>query len=70
MNGLNWQWIAVMVVAPPLLAPLLAYPCWRRMEMILGNMAGTVIILGTALVLIVRESTEINRAVRVCLDAV
>jgi ABC-type dipeptide/oligopeptide/nickel transport system permease subunit len=69
MIGLNWWWIAVMVVVPPLLAPPVAYVIWRRGEMILGNLAGSAVILGTALGLILRESAEIDRVMRACIDA-
>jgi hypothetical protein len=69
VTGLNWTWIALMVVAPPLVAPLVAYLGWRHSEMILGNLAGTMVILGTALALIVRESTEVSRVTQACLDA-
>jgi hypothetical protein len=69
MIGLNWPWIALMVLAPPLVAPGLAYAIWRQGEFILGNLAGSVVILGTALALILRESTEVDRVTRACLDA-
>lgn len=69
MVALNWFWIGVMVVAPPLVAPLVAALIWRQGEMILGNLAGSAIILGTALGLILRESAEIDRITRTCLDA-
>ncbi len=58
-----------MVAAPPLVAPLVAYLIWRQGEMILGNLAGAALILGTALALILRESTEVDRLTRACLDA-
>ena len=50
-------------------APLLAAFAWRRNEMILGNVAGTVIIFGTAMALILRESFVLDALVRPCLDA-
>ena len=58
-----------MLAGPPLVVPLLAYPCWRGKEMILGHLAGAMVILSTALLLIVRESGEVNRLTRQCLDA-
>jgi hypothetical protein len=58
-----------MVVVPPLVAPLVAYAIWRRGETILGNLAGATVILGTALALILRESVEVDRVTRACLDA-
>ena len=69
MNGLNWQWIALMATAPGLLGLLLAYPCWRKTEMILGNLAGTAVILAFAFALIFRESAEVDRVTRACLEA-
>jgi hypothetical protein len=69
MIGLSWWWIAVMAVVPPLVAPFVAYAIWRHGEMILGNLAGSAVILGTALALILRESAEIDRLTRACLDA-
>ena len=58
-----------MATAPGILGVLLAYPCWRKTEIILGNLAGTAIILGFALALIFRESAEVDRVTRACLDA-
>ena len=58
-----------MAVAPPLAGVAVAYPCWRRAETILGNIAGTIVIFGAALALILRESVEIERRTRACLDA-
>lgn len=58
-----------MATAPPLAGALLAYPCWRKSEMILGNLAGTAVIFGAAVALIVRESVELNRVSQACLDA-
>lgn len=69
MIGLNWSWIALMATAPGVVGVLLAYPCWRRTEMILGNLAGTAVILGTAFALIFRESADVDRVTRACLDA-
>ncbi len=69
MGGLNWQWIALMAIAPPLVAPGVAYLGWRTGEMILGNVAGGVVILGTAFALIMRESAEVDRVTRACLAA-
>ena len=68
MNGLNWQWIALMATAPWMLGVLLAWPCWRKTEYILGNLAGAAIILGFAFALIFRESAEVDRITRACLD--
>lgn len=69
MTELSWRWIALMLAVPPICGVLAAYPLWRRREMIFGNLAGTTVILGAAFALILRESIEIERVTRLCLDA-
>jgi hypothetical protein len=69
VNDLNWIWIALMATVPLPLGALVAYPMWRRHEAILGNLAGAAVIFGAALILILREYTEIDRATKACLDA-
>jgi hypothetical protein len=69
MNGVSWRWIAVMATAPFPVAFLVAYPMWRAKETILGSLAGSFVIFATALALILRESVEIERVTRACLDA-
>ena len=66
---LSWRWIVLMLTVPPVAGALAAYPWWRKREMILGNLAGTIVIFGAAVALIVRESLELNRAITKCLDA-
>ena len=68
-EGLNWTWITLMAVAPLPVALAVAFPIWRAKQPILGNLAGTAIIFGTALALILRESVEIAALVHRCLDA-
>lgn len=68
MNGLHWSWIALQIVAPTLLGWLAAWPFWRKGQPIFGNLAGSAIMFGTAFALIMREYTEIDRAVGVCLE--
>src|SRR5262245_12247587 len=58
-----------MVLAPLPVATLIAMPVWRRREMILGNIAGSVVILGTAFALIMRESVALDAARQACFDA-
>ena len=58
-----------MAAGPLVAAPLLASVGWRRNEMILGNVAGTVVIFGTAMALILRESFVLDHLVRQCIDA-
>jgi len=55
-----------MAAGPPIVAPLVALLAWRRKEMILGNVAGTLVIFGTAMALILRESFVLDRLVRQC----
>ena len=69
MTQLNWSWIALMATVPGLLGALLAYPVWRKDEFILGNLAGTAVILAFAFALVFRESAEVDRVTRACLDA-
>ena len=58
-----------MATVPPLVGVLVALPCWRSRQPILGNIAGSAVIFGSALALILRESVEIDRVTRRCLDA-
>ncbi len=58
-----------MAGAPPVAALAVAIPIWRLRQTILGNIAGTAVIFGTAIVLILRESAEIRRASEACLAA-
>jgi len=69
MNELSWGWIAVMALAPLPLGMLLAAPVWRHREMILGNIAGSVVIFGTAFALIFRESVMLDALRQQCFDA-
>ena len=69
LDRLSWFWIGLMAAGPSILAPLLASVGWRKKEIILGNVAGTVIIFGTAMALILRESFVLDALVRPCLDA-
>jgi hypothetical protein len=58
-----------MLTVPPVVGALVAFPCWRKDEMILGNLAGTIVIFGAAVALIARESVELNGLIQRCLDA-
>jgi len=69
LHELSWRWIAVMAVAPLPVGILASWPVWTRRETVLGNIAGTVVILGTAFALIFRESTTLDAAQRACFDA-
>ena len=69
VSGLSWFAIALMAVVPPIVGLLIAYPIWRKRQPVLGNLAGSVVIFGSALVLILRESVELDRLTRQCMDA-
>lgn len=69
MNGLNWTWIALLAIVPLPVGCLLAYPFWRRREVILGNIVGTMIIFGTTLAMILREYAEVDRIAQACIAA-
>jgi hypothetical protein len=69
VSDLSWRWIALMLAVPPVVGALAAYPFWRKGEMILGNLVGTILIFTAAVALIIRESLELNRQIAECLDA-
>jgi hypothetical protein len=69
VTGLDWFWISLMATVPPVVALLAALPFWRSRQMTLGSIAGTVIIFGTAMGLILREYVELDRITKECLDA-
>ena len=68
MNGLAWNWIALELTVPPIVALALAYPLWLRQQPIFGNLLGTMVLFGTGIALILREYIEIDRVVQECLD--
>jgi len=69
MNQLNWYWIVVQAIAPPLVGGLIALPFWRRDQAIFGNIFGTVVIFGAAFALIMREHIELDVLIRQCFDS-
>jgi hypothetical protein len=69
VTGLSWRWIALMATLPPVVGLLVAYPCWKLRQPILGNLAGATVIFGAALGLILRESAALDTLSRQCLDA-
>lgn len=69
LNQPSWFWIALMLIGPPPLAVLVAFPLWRKDQVILGNIAGTALIFAAAFALIARESVELYYATQACLDA-
>ena len=58
-----------MATLPPMAGVLVAYPFWKGRQPILGNLAGTAVIFGSALALILRESAELDGIARRCIDA-
>ena len=69
MHDLSWFWIALMLTVPPGAGVMVAFALWRSGEIILGNVAGTLVIFGAAIALILRESVELDRLTQACLDA-
>ena len=69
VSGLRWSWILLELTVAPLAGLLMAAPLWRRGQMILGSIAGTVVLFGAAIGLILREYAELDRATIACLDA-
>ena len=51
VDRLSWISIALMLTLAPLFGALVAALIWRQREFILGNLAGTVVIFGTAIAL-------------------
>jgi hypothetical protein len=68
VHELSWFWIALMLTVAPLAGVLVAFGLWRSGQMILGNIAGTLVIFSMAIVLILRESVELDRLIQACLD--
>ena len=68
LNELSWGWLALMAALPLPVALLVASPIWRSREPILGNLAGSTVILGTGLAMIVRESLALDRLREACLN--
>jgi hypothetical protein len=68
MNGFNWFWIAVAASGPAVGGLMVAYPIWRLNQPILGNLAGSAVIFGIAIALIMREHVTLDRLVQACLS--
>jgi hypothetical protein len=69
LNGLNWTWITLELIAPVAVAMAIAFPIWLKRQPILGNLAGSAVIFSAAVALILRESVDLDRFARACLDA-
>src|SRR4029078_10559185 len=68
MNTLSWFWIGVELTVPTLVGGLVAFPIWRSGQPIFGNIAGTIVIFGSAIGFIMREQVVLNRMTQQCLD--
>lgn len=69
VTDLSWSWIALMAIVPLLIGILVSFPLWRGSQMTLGNIAGTAVIFGFAMALIMREYVVLDRITKACLDA-
>ena len=67
MSSLNWSWIALALIVPPAFGLLVAWPLWRMGQPIFGNIAGSVVIFGAAIALIMRENVELDAIVQACI---
>ena len=68
LTELNWAWIAVAATVPMVAGLLLAWPIWLTGQPILGNIAGSIVIFGAAIALIMREHTVLDRLVQACIE--
>jgi hypothetical protein len=68
VNELSWFWIALELTVPTLVGGLVALPFWLKGEPIFGNIAGTAVIFGAAIALIMRERVELDRIALACLE--
>ena len=65
---LSWPWIAIAMTVPLLAGGLLAFPLWWKGQPILGNIAGTTVIVAAAVALILRERVELDVAAAACIE--
>jgi hypothetical protein len=68
VEGLNWSWILVALTVPLAGALVLAWPIWLTGQPILGNIAGSTVLFGSAVALIMREHAELDRVVQACIE--
>jgi len=69
VTGLQWPWLAFAATVPLLAGLLVAWPIWWSGQPILGNIAGTIVIFGAAVGLIMREHAALDLAVTACIEA-
>ena len=67
--GLDWFWISIMATVPLIVGHLVAYPFWRKNQVIFGNIVGTGVMFTSAFAMILREHAILDRLVQRCLDA-
>jgi hypothetical protein len=65
--GLNWFWIVVAATLPMAGGLLLAWSIWLTGQTILGNIAGTIVMFGAAVLAIMRERVELDAIVQSCI---
>ena len=65
---LSWNMIALGATAPMVLSLLVAYPFWRKEQMIFGNVIGTAVIFAFTMTLVFREFVEIDMITTRCLE--
>lgn len=68
VNELNWFYIGLESVVPPIVGLIVALPFWLKEQPIFGNLAGSAIIFGAAFVLIMREHVELDRGIATCFE--
>lgn len=68
MAGLSWLWIVIALTLPAVIGGLVAFPIWMKEQPILGNLAGSAVMFGSALALILREQVDLERLAQACLD--
>jgi len=68
LDGLNWNWILIGATLPMLGGMLVAWPIWLTGQPVLGNVAGSIVMFGSAIALIAREHTELASLVQSCIE--
>ena len=69
MNGLNWRFITLALIVPPIVGLVVAFPFWWKRRMTFGNIVATGVVFASAIALILREYVEIDRLAQECIDA-
>jgi hypothetical protein len=58
----------MMATVPLIIGHLVAYPFWRKNQVIFGNIVGTGVMFTSAFAMILREHAVLDRLVQRCLD--